>query len=101
MLTLIVPGLIWPHQALVDLTRDLVDPRHHALPAFATLLGRGRLTRWPAAQGQSARIGWRISSACPARYLRLPCADLRWVRLWPAIRGYVLTRCICVSKARG
>lgn len=39
MLTLIVPGLVWPHQALTDLTRDL------ALPAFTTLLGRGHLVR--------------------------------------------------------
>lgn len=39
MLTLIVPGLIWSRQALADLTHDL------PLPAFATLLGRGRLRR--------------------------------------------------------
>lgn len=45
MLTLIVPGLLWPRQALVDLTGDLVDPHHPALPAFTTLLGRGRITR--------------------------------------------------------
>jgi hypothetical protein len=41
MLTLIVPGLIWTRQALADLTCDL------PLPAFTTLLGRGRLTRRP------------------------------------------------------
>ena len=41
MLTLIVPGLIWTRQALADLTYDL------PLPAFATLLGRGRLQRRP------------------------------------------------------
>ena len=50
MLTLIVPGLIWPHQALLDrtrgLTRDLTQQQ--ALPAFSTLLGRGKLTRLPA-----------------------------------------------------
>jgi hypothetical protein len=45
MLTLIVPGLIWTRQALADLTCDL------PLPAFTTLLGRGRLTRRPAATG--------------------------------------------------
>lgn len=45
MLTLIVPGLLWPRQALVDLTGDLVDPHHPALPAFTTLLGRGRIAR--------------------------------------------------------
>ena len=37
MLTLIVPGLIWTRQALADLTCDL------PLPAFTTLLGRGRI----------------------------------------------------------
>jgi len=41
MLTLIVPGLIWTRQALADLTFDL------PLPAFATLLGRGRLRHRP------------------------------------------------------
>ncbi len=41
MLTLIVPGLIWTRQALADLTCDL------PLPAFTTLLGRGRLTQRP------------------------------------------------------
>lgn len=41
MLTLIVPGLIWTRQALADLTFDL------PLPAFTTLLGRGRLRHLP------------------------------------------------------
>ena len=41
MLTLLVPGLIWTRQALADLTCDL------PLPAFATLLGCGRLRRHP------------------------------------------------------
>lgn len=41
MLTLIVPGLIWTRQALADLAHDL------PLPAFSTLLGRGRLSRRP------------------------------------------------------
>jgi hypothetical protein len=41
MLTLIVPGLIWTRQALADLTFDL------PLPAFTTLLGRGRLRTGP------------------------------------------------------
>lgn len=49
MLTLIVPGLIWPHQALLDLTRGLTRDltQQQALPAFSTLLGRGKLTRLP------------------------------------------------------
>lgn len=38
MLTLVVPGLIWPRQALADLSFDL------PLPAFSLLLGRGRLS---------------------------------------------------------
>lgn len=85
MLTLIVPGLIWPHQALVDLTRDLVDPHHHALPAFATLLGRGRLTRWPAAQGQSAQDWLAHQLGLPSP---LPAAALRGFALGAAVTGH-------------
>ena len=85
MLTLIVPGLIWPHQALVDLTRDLVDLHHHALPAFATLLGRGRLTRWPAAQGQSAQDWLAHQLGLPSP---LPAAALRGFALGAAVAGH-------------
>lgn len=56
MLTLIVPGLIWPHQALLDLTRGLTRDltQQQALPAFSTLLGRGKLTRLPACTSHQA-----------------------------------------------
>ncbi|KAF0163481.1 MAG: hypothetical protein FD157_3128 [Rhodocyclaceae bacterium] len=69
MLTLIVPGLIWTRQALADLTCDL------PLPAFATLLGRGRLRHRP--PQDSAAILAEISGL-PAR---LPAAALRWFAL--------------------
>lgn len=45
MLTLVVPGLIWPRQALADLSFDL------PLPAFSLLLGRGHLN--PAASADA------------------------------------------------
>jgi len=57
MLTLIVPGLIWPHQALADLTHGL------ELPAFTTLLGVGRLTHG----------GRKTSHDALANSLGLPC----------------------------
>lgn len=43
MLSLVVPGLIWPRQALADLAGDL------PLPALTRLLGSGRLRRVSAA----------------------------------------------------
>jgi len=69
MLTLIVPGLIWTRQALADLTYDL------PLPAFSTLLGRGRLRRRPP-QG-TATILTEISGLSAP----LPAAALRWFAL--------------------
>ncbi len=69
MLTLIVPGLIWTRQALADLTFDL------PLPAFTTLLGRGRLTQRPA-QGTAAILAEITGLAAP-----LPAAALRRLAL--------------------
>ncbi|MDZ4252270.1 MAG: hypothetical protein U1A72_06815 [Sulfuritalea sp.] len=69
MLTLIVPGLIWTRQALADLTCDL------PLPAFATLLGRGRLSRRPA-RDTTAMLAESTGLAAP-----LPAAALRWFAL--------------------
>jgi hypothetical protein len=69
MLTLIVPGLIWTPQALADLTYDL------PLPAFTTLLGRGRLDRRPPLN--TAAVLAEISQL-PAP---LPAAALRWFAL--------------------
>jgi len=65
MLTLIVPGLIWTRQALADLTCDL------PLPAFTTLLGRGRMVRQPprnTADVLAAQLG--LPSPLPAAALR-------------------------------
>ncbi|HEY8857512.1 MAG TPA: hypothetical protein VIM43_09170 [Rugosibacter sp.] len=73
MLTFIVPGLIWPHQALLDLTRGLShDPtQHHALPAFSTLLGRGELTRLPPCTlHQAVSRVFDLASPLPAAALR-------------------------------
>lgn len=65
MLTLIVPGLIWPRQALADLTCDL------ALPAFGVLLGYGRLTP-QAGQNSHAALAQQLGLDHP-----LPAAALR------------------------
>jgi len=65
MLTLIVPGLIWTRQALADLTYDL------PLPAFSTLLGRGRLRHRPP-QSTAALLAEIAGLAAP-----LPAAALR------------------------
>ena len=69
MLTLIVPGLIWTRQALADLTGDL------PLPAFTTLLGRGRLTQRPPL-GTAAILAEISGLAAP-----LPAAALRRLAL--------------------
>jgi len=69
MLTLIVPGLIWTRQALADLTCDL------PLPAFTTLLGRGRLTQRPAL-GTAGILAEISGLAAP-----LPAAALRRLAL--------------------
>ena len=69
MLTLIVPGLIWTRQALADLTYDL------PLPAFATLLGRGRLQHRPP-QGTTATLAEVAGLNVP-----LPVAALRRLAL--------------------
>ncbi len=69
MLTLIVPGLIWTRQALADLTSDL------PLPAFTTLLGRGRLTLRPPL-GSAAILADLAGLPAP-----LPAAALRRLAL--------------------
>jgi hypothetical protein len=69
MLTLIVPGLIWTRQALADLTYDL------PLPAFTTLLGRGRLSRRQP-QDTAATLAEVSGLATP-----LPVGALRWFAL--------------------
>jgi hypothetical protein len=51
MLTLVVPGLIWPRQALADLSGDMT------LPTFSLLLGRGRLQHGPGTDAASMLAG--------------------------------------------
>lgn len=65
MLTLVVPGLIWPRQALADLSGDL------PLPAFSLLLGRGRLGA-AAATDASALLATELGASAP-----VPAAALR------------------------
>jgi hypothetical protein len=69
MLTLIVPGLIWTRQALADLTYDL------PVPAFTTLLGRGRLSRRQP-QDTAATLAEVSGLTTP-----LPAGALRWFAL--------------------
>lgn len=83
MLTLIVPGLIWTRQALADLTYDL------PLPAFTTLLGRGRLRRRPplgtaAALAESTGLVAPLPAAALRRWaLREHPGDSDWLCLDP------------------
>ncbi|HMX17394.1 MAG TPA: hypothetical protein PKD29_11115, partial [Rhodocyclaceae bacterium] len=51
-LTLLLPGLLWPAQALRDLSFDL------PLPALAALLGRGRV----AVDGPASPAAWMANS---------------------------------------
>lgn len=73
MLTLIVPGLIWPPQALADLSYDL------DLPAFSALLGWARHRRLPSAGGHRSLANLcAIDSHAP-----IPAAALRRRALQP------------------
>ena len=75
MLTLIVPGLIWPPQALADLSYDL------DLPAFSALLGWARHRRLPpAGVHRSLANLFAIDSNAP-----IPAAALRRRTLQPDV----------------
>ena len=64
-LTLCLPGLLLPRQALIDTVSDL------ALPALSRLLGQGRLRRdAPAAHYDRLMLRWHLG-ALPAAALRL------------------------------
>ncbi len=65
MLTLVIPGLIWPRQALADLSGDL------PLPALSRLLGSGRLQARPASDAMAMLAG-ALGAVLP-----LPAAALR------------------------
>jgi hypothetical protein len=69
-LTLVIPGLLWPRQALHDTVFDL------CLPALETLLGFGVFTRTPQ---PTLDEWWRDSFALPAS--KLPAAALRQLAL--------------------
>lgn len=65
-LTLLLPGLLWPRQALVDTVFDL------AAPALSLMLGRGEVSWQPAASAHS----W-LAAACGLEAQAPPLAALR------------------------
>ena len=69
-LTLVIPGLLWPRQALHDTVFDL------SLPAMETLLGFGTRTHTPQ---RTLGEWWRDSFAL--REMKLPSAALRLLAL--------------------
>ena len=69
-LTLVIPGLLWPRQALHDTVFDL------SLPAMETLLGFGTRTHTPQ---RTLGEWWRDSFALPE--MKLPSAALRLLAL--------------------
>lgn len=78
MLTLIVPGLILPRQALADLTHDL------PLPALSLHLGRGRLRhRPPGTTASLLAAASGLHEPLPAAALRAPQTDGAWLCLDP------------------
>jgi hypothetical protein len=88
MLTLIVPGLIWTRQALADLTFDL------PLPAFTTLLGRGRLRHLPPAD-TTAHLA--AAGGLRRRCRRRHCAGWRCAVSPATTHGCASTRYGCAS----
>ncbi len=100
MLTLIVPGLIWTRQALADLTFDL------PLPAFTTLLGRGRLRHLPPSDTMATLAGAAgLASPLPAAALRRLALlgesdDGDWLCLDP-VRLRFAERSMVVDHPRG
>ncbi len=88
-LTLVVPGLIWPRQALEDLTHDLPTP------ALTAMLGRGRLAHaTPADPELWLKRAFGLQATPPAAPLRLlglghdPGAA-HWICLDPVNLGFV------------
>jgi hypothetical protein len=70
-LTLVLPGLIWPKQAMYDLTRDLPTP------SLGALLGKGRLIRDDNDANSWLRKAYNLSndpSFAPLRVLGLTSA---------------------------
>lgn len=100
MLTLVVPGLIWPRQALSDLAGDL------SLPAFALLLGRGRLRHGPGvATVTRLADALGVASPLPAAALRRlafghPADDDDWLCLDP-VRLRFEERSLVLDDPRG
>ena len=88
-LTLIVPGLLWPAQALADLTQGL------RTPGLCRLLGKGRLEFGPPMSSLgalAARLGLPEDiPAAAARRIALakPATADRWICLDPVHLGFV------------
>ena len=85
-LTLVLPGLIWPQQAMRDLTHDL------ATPALCTLLGKGELASHPDNQWLLDAFG--LMQAPPAAPLRVLghggiATQDRWLCLDPINLAFV------------
>ncbi len=100
MLTLAVPGLIWPRQALSDLAGDL------SLPAFGLLLGRGRLRHGPGATTTTwLADALGVAPPLPAAALRRlafghPADDADWLCLDP-VRLRFQERSLVLDDPRG
>lgn len=92
--TLLIPGLVWPHQALLDLSHDLPTP------SLCALLGAGKLTALPGASAASlvaSAVGYSAGyAAAPLRLKELgelgqpgPDADDQtWLCLDPVNLGF-------------
>jgi hypothetical protein len=86
--TLLIPGLVWPHQALLDLSHD-VPTR-----SFCGLLGAGKLTRLPArktTQLLASAVGFPAGyAAAPLRFKEMggDAGDHHWLCLDPINLGF-------------
>lgn len=100
MLTLIVPGLVWPRQALADLVGDL------PLPALAALLRAGRLARRPPADGAAALAAQAgLDGALPVAALRRHAShddagEADWLCLDPVRLDFAERHVVVADPAR-
>jgi hypothetical protein len=90
--TLLIPGLIWPHQALLDLSHDLPTR------SFCGLLGAGKLSRLPAGnttQVFASAVGFPAGyAAAPIRFKEMggDAGDHHWLCLDPINLGFAESR---------
>jgi hypothetical protein len=86
MLTLIVPGLIWPRQTFSDLSFDL------PLPAFSSLLGRGKVRSLPPQDSHACMASLLgVGTSLPAAALRQPDhadRETHWLCLDPVLMRF-------------